>query len=140
MGIIPVTGQISLFKEDGDLAPEGGQAVTAPQAAPSRKKRTKEEEDAIAMMKAATPEMVALILDIARNVKASSYTRLQAAELILNRSMGKPETYLKVEAAEESVEEAAAGLMGLFREAEEEDRRKSLPELAVMGEVEPDEA
>lgn len=109
-------GQISMFP-----MPAGG----------NRKKRTEAEEQAIAMMKEATPEMVELILEIARNEEASVYTRLQAAELILNRSMGRPETYLKVEAAEESVEEAAAGLMNLFREIGEEEKRKMPPLLAL---------
>ena len=73
------------------------------------------------MMKEATPEMVQLVLGIARSDKSSFYAKLQAAELILNRSMGKPETYLKLESAEESQEEAAASLLALFEAVGEED-------------------
>ena len=75
---------------------------------------------AIDMMKKATPEMVDLVLSIARSEKSSFYAKLQAAELILNRSMGKPETYLRVENAEESQEEAAVSLLSLFNSLGEE--------------------
>ena len=86
-----------------------------------RPKRTPAEQKAIEMMKSATPEMVELVLGIARSEKASFYAKLQAAELILNRSMGKPETYLKVENADESQEDAALSLLALFEAAGEED-------------------
>lgn len=72
------------------------------------------------MMKAATPEMVDLVLSIARDEHASFYAKLQAAELILNRSMGKPETYLRVENGEQTQEEAAASLMALFGAMEDD--------------------
>ena len=85
-----------------------------------RPKRTPAEQKAIEMMKSATPEMVELVLGIARSEKASFYARLQAAELILNRSMGKPETYLKVENADESQEEAALSLLALLGASEED--------------------
>ena len=89
-----------------------------------RPKRTPAEQQAIDKMKEATPEMVELVLGIARSEKSSFYAKLQAAELILNRSMGKPETYLRVENGEMSREEATASLMALFsaeEDAEEED-------------------
>ena len=79
-----------------------------------RPKRTPAEQKAIDMMKEATPEMVELVLNIARDEHASFYAKLQAAELILNRSMGKPETYLRVENGEQTAEEATASLMALF--------------------------
>ncbi len=85
-----------------------------------RPKKTPEEQMAIDMMKKATPEMVDLVLSIARSEKSSFYAKLQAAELILNRSMGKPETYLRVENAEESQEEAAVSLLSLFNSLGEE--------------------
>ena len=47
-------------------------------------------------------------------------TKLQAAELILNRSMGKPETYLRVENGEMSREEATAAIMAMFADADDE--------------------
>ena len=89
-----------------------------------RPKRTPAEQKAIDMMKEATPEMVELVLSIANNEKASYYARLQAAELILNRSMGKPETYLRVENGEQSVEEATASLLALFDSVGEESEKE----------------
>ena len=87
-----------------------------------RPKRTPAEQKAIDMMKSATPEMVELVLSIAKDPKASFYAKLQAAELILNRSMGKPETYLRVENGDQSREEATASLMALFAAAEEDNQ------------------
>ena len=86
-----------------------------------RPKRTPAEQKAIDMMKEATPEMVELVLNIARDEHASFYAKLQAAELILNRSMGKPETYLRVENGEQTAEEATASLMALFDSLNDED-------------------
>ena len=86
-----------------------------------RPKRTQAEQKAIDMMKEATPEMVELVLGIARSDKSSFYAKLQAAELILNRSMGKPETYLRVENGEQTAEEATASLMALFDSLNDED-------------------
>ena len=86
-----------------------------------RPKKTPEEETAVRMMKAATPEAVDIILKIIRDEKSSCYAKLQAAEMILNRAMGRPDNYLKVENVEESVEEAAASLLELFENAAKED-------------------
>ena len=86
-----------------------------------RPKRTPAEQKAIDMMKEATPDMVELVLSIAGDEHASYYARLQAAELILNRSMGKPETYLRVENGEQSQEEATAAIMALFAGVDEDD-------------------
>ena len=114
----PVTGSVSLCAEDRN---ENGQFRKGVSGNPGgRPKRTPAEQKAVEMMKEATPEMVELVLGIARSEKASFYAKLQAAELILNRSMGKPETYLRVENAEESVEDAAAGLLALFSSADGE--------------------
>ena len=102
-----------------------------------RPKRTPAEQEAIDKMKAATPEMVDLVLSIAKSDKASFYAKLQAAELILNRSMGKPETYLRVENGDQSMEEAAASLMALFEAAgDEKDSVSVSPEEESAGEGE----
>ncbi len=91
-----------------------------------RPKRTPAEQKAIDMMKEATPDMVELVLSIANDEHASFYAKLQAAELILNRSMGKPETYLRVENGEMSREEATASLMALF-DAVDDDEPEEAP-------------
>ena len=100
-----------------------------------RPKRTPAEQKAIEMMKEATPEMVELVLSIARSKNASFYAKLQAAELILNRSMGKPETYLRVENMDESREEAAASLLALFEAVGEEEKRETTVQEAVAEEI-----
>ena len=107
---------------------EAGQFVKGVSGNPGgRPKRTPEEQEAIEKMKKATPEMVELVLAIAKSEKASFYAKLQAAELILNRSMGKPETYLRVENGEQSREEATASLMALFAAAEDGEEPEEAP-------------
>ena len=79
-----------------------------------RPKKTPEELKAVAELKRMTPEAVKVVVKILKNEHASLYARLQAAEIIFNRAMGRPETYLKVDNTEMSVEEAAARLQVLF--------------------------
>ena len=120
MSIRPVRGPQVVSAEDRN---ENGQFRKGVSGNPGgRPKRTPAEQKAIDMMKEATPEMVDLVLSIARSKSASFYAKLQAAELILNRSMGKPETYLRVENGEQSAEDAAASLMALFDSFAEEEK------------------
>lgn len=85
-----------------------------------RPKRTAAELKAVQKMKKLTPEAVDVVVGILRNEKASLYARLQAAEIIFNRAMGRPETYLKVDNAEQSVEASVARLQALFGSDDEE--------------------
>ena len=89
-----------------------------------RPKRTPAELKAVEKMKKLTPEAVDVVVGILRNTKASFYARLQAAEIIFNRAMGRQETYLKVDNAEQSVTDSVARLQSLFaaEDDEEEDR------------------
>lgn len=87
-----------------------------------RPKKTPEELQAIAELKRMTPEAVKVVVSILKKESASLYARLQAAEIIFNRAMGRPETYLKVEQGEQSVEASAARLQALFASADDEDR------------------
>lgn len=123
---------------------ESGQFMKGVSGNPGgRPKRTPAEQQAIDMMKEATPEMVELVLSIANDPKASFYAKLQAAELILNRSMGKPETYLRVENGDQSREEATASLMALFAAAGEDAPDGDAPAespVIVSGEENPDAA
>ncbi len=99
-----------------------------------RPKKTAAEEKAIEMLKELTPEAVEVVVGILRSEKTSAYAKLQAAEIIFNRAMGRPETYLKVDHTEESQEEAAANLLALFEAAGEEEKKESggtdLPEVS----------
>ena len=84
-----------------------------------RPKKTAAELKAVEKMKKLTPEAVDVVVAILRNPKASFYARLQAAEIIFNRAMGRPETYLKVDQAEQSVQASVARLQVLFGTVEE---------------------
>lgn len=85
-----------------------------------RPKRTPAEQQAIDRMKEITPEAVEVVYDILKGKNTTVYAKLQAAELILNRAMGRPETYLRVEAADESQEQAGLSLLELLEVCEEE--------------------
>ena len=52
---------------------------------------------------------------------------LPGAEIIFNRAMGRPETYLKVDQGEQSVEAAAAKLQSLFASGDDEEG-ENIPE------------
>ena len=95
-----------------------------------RPKKTPEELKAVAELKRMTPEAVKVVVKILKNEKASMYARLQAAEIIFNRAMGRPETYLKVDNAEQSVEASVANLLDLFGTAEEDEE----PEVPLVAE------
>lgn len=86
-----------------------------------RPKKTAAELKAVEKMKKLTPEAVDVVVSILKNEKASFYARLQAAEIIFNRAMGRPETYLKVDNAEQSVEASVARLQSLFESDEDEE-------------------
>lgn len=79
-----------------------------------RPKKTAAELKAVAKLKKLTPDAVEVVVGILKNEKASFYARLQAAEIIFNRAMGRPETYLKVDQTEQSVEASVARLQALF--------------------------
>ena len=102
-----------------------------------RPKRTPAEQQAIDRMKEITPEAVEIVYDILKNDKTTVYAKLQAAELILNRAMGRPETYLRVENAEETQEQAGMSLLELLEASEEPDR---VVPLQIVPKPEEDEA
>ena len=85
-----------------------------------RPKRTPAEQQAIDRMKEITPEAVEVVYGILKADNTTVYAKLQAAELILNRAMGRPETYLRVENADESQEQAGLSLLELLEACEEE--------------------
>ena len=124
------TGPKTIAPEDRN---EAGQFKKGVSGNPGgRPKRTPAEQKAIDMMKEATPDMVKLVLSIAKDEKSSFYAKLQAAELILNRSMGKPETYLRVEKGEMSREEATAHIMAMFAAVENEEKEDSDPSASIV--------
>ena len=90
-----------------------------------RPKKTSAELKAVMKMKKLTPAAVEVVEGILKNEKASLYARLQAAEIIFNRAMGRPETFLKVDNAEQSVQASVARLQALFGTEEEADDKAS---------------
>ena len=114
-----ISGPKQVVSEDRN---EAGQFVKGKSGNPGgRPKRTAAETEAVRMMKELTPEAVGVVVSILRSDKASNYAKLQAAEIIFNRAMGRPETYLKLDHSEQSVEEAAARLQVLFGVSEEQE-------------------
>lgn len=103
-----------------------------------RPKRTPAEQQAIDRMKEITPEAVEVVYDILKGEKTTVYAKLQAAELILNRAMGRPETYLRVEAADESQEQAGLSLLELLESCGEPEPQPTIPAAVLPSEVNAD--
>ena len=103
-----------------------------------RPKKTAAELKAVEKMKKLTPEAVDVVEGILKNSKASFYARLQAAQIIFDRAMGRPDTFLKVDNAEQSVAASSARLQSLFGSADDEDDESD--ECAESDEGDEDEA
>ena len=103
-----------------------------------RPKRTPAEQQAIDRMKEITPEAVEVVYSILTGEKTTVYAKLQAAELILNRAMGRPETYLRVEAADESQEQAGLSLLELLESCGEPEPQPTIPAAVLPTEVNAD--
>ncbi len=104
-----------------------------------RPKKTAAELKAVAKLKKLTPEAVEVVIGILKNEKASFYARLQAAEIIFNRAMGRPETYLRVDQAEQSVEASVARLQALFDSPDEEEAAAAVPQEEAADDSSPEE-
>ena len=59
--------------------------------------KAKMPDDVKAALKAASPEAVALLVQVMQNPKEKTAYRLEAAKTILDRAYGKPEVMSKVE-------------------------------------------
>ena len=103
-----------------------------------RPKRTPAEQQAIDRMKEITPEAVEVVYDILKGEKTTVYAKLQAAELILNRAMGRPENYLRVEAADESQEQAGLSLLELLESCGEPEPQPTISAAVLPAEVNAD--
>ena len=97
-----------------------------------RPKRTPAEQQAIDRMKEITPEAVEVVYGILTAENTTVYAKLQAAELILNRAMGRPETYLRVENADETQEQAGLSLLELLEACGEEETRPVAPAVSLQ--------
>ena len=72
-----------------------------------RPKRTAEEKEALEQIKELAPKAVVELEKILNSDKASFYAKLQAIDIVLNRTYGRPETALKLETAQQSLESSA---------------------------------
>ena len=88
---------------------------------PARRGRTQEEREALMEIRKLAPKAVRELEKLLDNEKASHAAKIQAIDIILNRTYGKPEAALKVETAQQSVEASAAKIRTLVAEIREEE-------------------
>ena len=86
-----------------------------------RPRKTEEQKEALEQIKELAPVAVAKLNEILTGDHVSAYARLQAIDIILNRTYGRPEASLKLE-SEVRTREAAGERI---REMVEEIRRKN---------------
>ena len=78
-----------------------------------RPKRTQEEKDALAAIKALAPDAVAKLQSLLESKKVSPAVKVRIAELILDRTYGKAETAVKVTSVAETVESSKTYILSL---------------------------
>ena len=80
-----------------------------------RPKRTDAEKDILEQIKSLAPRAVEMLAKIiAPDSKASPYAKLQAIDIILNRTLGKPESSVKLTTAAQSVEASEARIAAMI--------------------------
>ena len=81
----------------------------------SRPKRTEAEKSILEQIKGLAPRAVEMLETIiAPDSKASPYVKLQAIDMILNRTLGKPEASVKLTTAAQSVEASEARIAAMI--------------------------
>ena len=80
-----------------------------------RPKRSEEEKEVLEKIRDLAPKAVEMLSKIiAPDSKASPYAKLQAIDIILNRTLGKPESSVKLTTAAQSVEASEARIAALI--------------------------
>ena len=80
-----------------------------------RPKKSQEEEEALRLIRVATPEAVGILLKLLRAEKGvSPLTKVKIIEMMLDRTFGKPDTAVRVTTEQQTVEEAQAELEAIF--------------------------
>ena len=85
-----------------------------------RPKKTKEEEDMLAELKALAPLAVQKMKTILESDRVAALARVRVIEIILERTFGKVESSVKVTNTQESIEAAEAELEAIFSSVEGE--------------------
>ena len=85
-----------------------------------RPKRTQEEKDAMEAIRSLAPLAVETLQKILENPKSSQYARLQAIDIVLNRTYGRPDAALKLETAQVSREASVERVNALVAAIREE--------------------
>ncbi len=90
-----------------------------------RPKRTPEEKEALEQIRTLAPKAAVELGKILDNPKASLYAKLQAIDIILNRTYGRPEAAIKLESAEQSMEASAEKIHSIVAAMREKRRLSS---------------
>lgn len=80
-----------------------------------RPKRTQEEKEALEQIKELAPKAVEQLRAILDSKTASLYAKLQAIDIVLNRTYGRPEAALKLETSQQSMEESSARIAAIAK-------------------------
>jgi len=79
-----------------------------------RPKKSNEEKEVLEKIRELAPRAVDMLASIiSKDSKASPYAKLQAIDIILNRTLGKPESAIKLTTAAQSVEASEARIAAL---------------------------
>ena len=106
-----VTEQIQETAPDGILRGENGQFLPGQSPNPGgRKKQTEEEKDALEEIRKLAPGVADHMTKMLNNPKVPAIAKVRILEIILERTYGKPETAIKLNADIQNNEAARARL------------------------------
>ena len=81
-----------------------------------RPRKTEEEKNTLEKIKALAPKAVDEMEKILDSSKVSMYAKIQVIDIILNRTYGRPEAALKLEAIQSNPEESAARISSIIEQ------------------------
>ena len=84
-----------------------------------RRMRTKEQQEAIDALRKLAPEAVQVLGSILADGEAPVTARIKVAEIVLDRTCGKPEASVRVTSVRESLNESRAYIVALVQKAQE---------------------
>ena len=93
-----------------------------------RPKRTKEEKDALELIRKLAPKAADRLKEIVDDENASRVILLKAIEIIFDRTYGKPEAAVRVTSVQETLEESEAYVMAIVQRARNRLREETADE------------